>query len=40
MYYSDLDDGPVLCSWRQVARSVIIAIFNAKKGGCPGRPTT
>ncbi len=36
MYYGDLDDGRALCSWRQVARSVVIAIFSAKKGGQAG----
>ncbi len=36
MYYGGLDDGPVLCLWRQVERSVIIAIFSTKKGGQSG----
>ncbi len=33
LYYGDLDDGRVLCSRRQVAKSVVITVFSLKKGG-------
>jgi hypothetical protein len=35
LHYGDLNDGRVLCLQRQVARSVVIAIFSEKRG--PGQ---